>query len=75
MRARINREEIGSGSSELNCYDAVAEEAMKQRIQEAMAQGDTLGGVFEVIVRGAPLGLNPVIFSGISVWMASWLLP
>ncbi len=56
--ARINREEIGSGSSELNCYDAVAEEAMKQRIQEAMAQGDTLGGVFEVIVRGAPLGLG-----------------
>ena len=47
--ARINREEIGSGSSELNCYDAVAEEAMKQRIQEAMAQGDTLGGVLRLL--------------------------
>ena len=54
----IDRSKIGSGSSELNCYDPVAEEAMKAKIQEAMAAGDTLGGVFEVIVRGAPLGLG-----------------
>lgn len=56
--ARISRETIGSGASELNCYDAVAEEAMKERIREAMSEGDTLGGTFEVIVRGAPLGLG-----------------
>ncbi|MBQ5920623.1 MAG: chorismate synthase, partial [Selenomonadaceae bacterium] len=55
---RINRDEIGSGTSELNCYDAVAEEAMKERIRQAMQEGDTLGGVFEVIVRGVPLGLG-----------------
>ena len=56
--ANIDRSTIGQGNSELNCYDAVAEEAMKQRIQAAMAEGDTLGGVFEVIVRGVPLGLG-----------------
>lgn len=56
--ANIDRAGIGGGDSELNCYDAVAEEAMKKRIQEAMAEGDTLGGVFEVIVRGVPLGLG-----------------
>lgn len=55
---RIDRSAIGHGSSELNCYDAEAEEKMKARIKEAMAAGDTLGGVFEVIVRGAPLGLG-----------------
>lgn len=56
--ANIDRASIGSGNSELNCYDKEAEEAMKQRIQEAMQAGDTLGGVFEVIIRGVPLGLG-----------------
>ena len=32
--ARIDRDKIGSGTSELNCYDAVAEEAMKERIHQ-----------------------------------------
>lgn len=54
----IDHSKIGSGNSELNCYDAAAEEKMKDRIKAAMAAGDTLGGVFEVIVRGAPLGLG-----------------
>ena len=31
---------------------------MKARIREAMAAGDTLGGTFEVIVRGVPVGLG-----------------
>lgn len=54
----IDRSKIGSGNSELNCYDEAAEEKMKAKIQEAIQAGDTLGGVFEVIVRGAPLGLG-----------------
>ena len=57
--ARIDRAAIGTGSgSELNCYDGEAEERMKRRIDEAKAAGDTLGGVFEVIVRGVPTGLG-----------------
>lgn len=56
--ANIDRSKIGSGTSELNCYDPEAEAVMKQKIQAAMEAGDTLGGVFEVIVRGAPLGLG-----------------
>lgn len=54
----ICREDIGKGASELNCYDPEAEEAMKGKIRAAKAEGDTLGGVFEVIVRHAPLGLG-----------------
>ena len=54
----VDYSQIGQGSSELNCYDPAAEEKMKQRIREAMVEGDTLGGVFEVIIRGVPLGLG-----------------
>lgn len=54
----VDYSQIGQGSSELNCYDPAAEEKMKQRIHEAMVEGDTLGGVFEVIIRGVPLGLG-----------------
>lgn len=48
----------GNEASELNCRDAEAEERMKEKIREAKEAGDTLGGVFEVIVTGAPVGLG-----------------
>ncbi|MCR5757665.1 MAG: chorismate synthase [Selenomonas sp.] len=55
----IDREKIGEDvHSELNCYDSEAENRMKARIDEAKAAGDTLGGIFEVIVRGVPIGLG-----------------
>ena len=55
---KVEWDRLGSNSSELNCYDADAEEAMKQRIRDAKAEGDTLGGIFEILVRGVPLGLG-----------------
>lgn len=57
-RSRIAPEDIGRTASELNCCDSIAEETMKQRIREAMEAGDTLGGIFEVIVRNLPVGLG-----------------
>lgn len=57
--SKIDRSKIGSDiGSELNCYDEAAEQQMKARIDEAKAAGDTLGGIFEVIVRGLPMGLG-----------------
>lgn len=57
--SKIDRSKIGTPiASELNCYDEAAEEQMKKRIDEAKAAGDTLGGIFEVIVRGLPVGLG-----------------
>lgn len=38
--------------------DPDAEEAIKARVDEARAQGDTLGGVFEVVALGVPPGLG-----------------
>ena len=45
-------------ASELNCFDAEAEEGMKEKIRAAKEAGDTLGGIFEVRIAGAPLGLG-----------------
>jgi chorismate synthase len=44
--------------SEMYCLDADATQLMTQAIDRARDAGDTLGGVFEVIVRGAPAGLG-----------------
>ena len=45
-------------ASELDCFDAEAEERMKEKIRAAKEAGDTLGGIFEVRIAGAPLGLG-----------------
>ncbi len=42
----------------LNCVDPETEQRMKAVVDKAYATGDTSGGVFEVIVRGAPPGLG-----------------
>ncbi|MEA1960988.1 MAG: chorismate synthase [Bacillota bacterium] len=44
--------------SELLCGDPAAEEAMKKEIDAAREKGDSLGGVFEIIARGVPVGLG-----------------
>ncbi len=45
-------------ASEVRCHDAVAAEAMVKRIKKAKADGDSLGGVFEIRVQGLPPGLG-----------------
>ncbi|HWZ11643.1 MAG TPA: chorismate synthase [Acidobacteriaceae bacterium] len=42
----------------LNCVDAETEERMKAEVDIALRTGDTVGGVFEVVVHGAPPGLG-----------------
>ncbi|MEO7328057.1 MAG: chorismate synthase [Minicystis sp.] len=44
--------------SDLACADPEAELAMRAAILEAAHAGDTLGGVFEVVVTGLPAGLG-----------------
>jgi chorismate synthase len=45
-------------SSELRCADHHAAKRMMHRIDEAARAGDSLGGVYEVIVSGVPVGLG-----------------
>ncbi|SDG45072.1 chorismate synthase [Selenomonas sp. WCT3] len=57
--SKVNRHLLGPETeSELNCFDPAAEEKMKAKIDEAKKAGDTLGGIFEVTVRGLPAGLG-----------------
>jgi len=42
----------------LGCVDEAAEARMKEEVEEAARTGDTVGGVFEVVVHGAPVGLG-----------------
>ena len=42
----------------LGCVDAEAEARMKAVVDEAYRTGDTVGGVFEVVAHGVPLGLG-----------------
>lgn len=47
-----------AAASELATFDAAAEEQMKQFIDGAKEAGDTVGGVVEIVVSGAPVGLG-----------------
>ncbi len=47
-----------AGKSELNCVDPAAEREMKRRIEKARADGDSLGGIFEIIAAGVVPGLG-----------------
>jgi len=42
----------------LGCVDAAVEARMKEEVDEAYRTGDTVGGVFEVIAHGVPMGLG-----------------
>ena len=42
----------------LNCVDAEAEGRMKAEVDAALRTGDTVGGVFEVVVHGLPPGVG-----------------
>lgn len=47
-----------AAESPLNCSDPQVEQQMIALIDEAKANGDTLGGVFEVVAKGLPPGVG-----------------
>jgi len=59
--ARATRTREDADASPLRCPDPDAEAAMIARIDEARSGGDTVGGVFEVVVHGAPIGLGSYV--------------
>jgi chorismate synthase len=66
VRARIDDlspEQIGAlaEASPVRCVDREASEAMVARIDEARRRKTTLGGIFEIIVEGTPVGLGSYI--------------
>jgi chorismate synthase len=59
--ANASRTREEADESPLRCPDPDAEERMVARIDEARSNGDTVGGVFEVVIHGAPIGLGSYV--------------
>jgi len=56
--ADLRRLNARSDVSDVRCLDDDASEAMREAIRAAGRVGDTLGGVFEVVATGLPVGLG-----------------
>ncbi len=65
VRARVDHApahlNAASDPSPLRTLDPVAERRMMEAIDRAKEAGDTLGGCFEVVVRGLPVGLGSYV--------------
>jgi len=48
-------------ASEVRCADGEAERRIIEAIDDAKAKGDTLGGIFEVVALGCPVGLGSYV--------------
>jgi chorismate synthase len=59
--ARASRSRDEADASPLRCPDPEAETRMIARIDEARSNGDTVGGVFEVVAHGLPIGLGSYV--------------
>ena len=55
---RATRSRAETEESPLRCPDPESEVAMIARIDEARSRADTVGGVFEVVATGVPIGLG-----------------
>jgi chorismate synthase len=59
--ANATRSREEADASPLRCPDPDAERQMIERVDEARSNGDTVGGVFEVVARGVPVGLGSYV--------------
>jgi len=59
--ANATRSRDEADASPLRTPDADAEARMIARIDEARTNGDSVGGVFEVVARGVPIGLGSYV--------------
>jgi len=48
--------------NEINCPDADAAEEMTKRVLEVKDEGDTMGGIIELVIHNVPAGLGEPVF-------------
>jgi chorismate synthase len=60
--------------NEMFCPDRVAAASMMKKIREAMQNGDSLGGIVEIVVRGCPPGLGEPVFDKLDADLAKALM-
>jgi len=61
-------------TNEINCPDPEAAEKMIEHLLEIKKQGDSCGGVIEIIARGVPLGIGEPVFDKLSAVISHGLM-
>jgi len=62
------------GQNSLYCPDPTAAKLMEKKLRQARRDGDTLGGIVEVVVKGCPAGLGQPVFDKIDADLAKALM-
>ena len=58
----------------IRCPDETAAALMLKAIEQAKVEGDSLGGIIECVVRGAPVGLGEPVFDKLEADLAKAML-
>jgi chorismate synthase len=77
IEARVDPETVTLGAVEksiVRCPDHEAEARMVSLIQQARADGDSVGGVIECVIRGVPPGLGEPVFDKLEADLAKAML-
>lgn len=61
-------------SNSVRCPDVATAVLMQQEIEQARADGDTLGGIITCIIKGLPAGLGEPIFDKLQAMLASAMM-
>jgi chorismate synthase len=68
----VTRERVEANP--VRCPDEIAAQKMMQAIEQARAGGDSLGGVIECVIRGAPPGWGEPVFDKLEADLAKAML-
>lgn len=70
--ASVTREQVEANI--VRCPDAMTAEKMIRAIEQAQAEGDSLGGIVECVARGVPPGLGEPVFDKLEADLAKAML-
>jgi chorismate synthase len=73
----IRAEKIDDGEIDKNffkCPDREASVEMEKKVEKVKLQGDTLGGIVEILIKGCPPGLGEPVFDKLEADLAKGLM-
>jgi chorismate synthase len=77
LAAKIDRSKVKTGDVDANivrCPDKASAKKMISLIERTRAEGDSLGGVIECVVRNVPVGLGEPVFDKLEADLAKGML-